>query len=219
MILNKKYQYDPVERVTDETGRHYLVNNSPVPSVTTILSSTADKTALIEWRERVGDIEADKIVEQASTIGTNIHTNLENYIQNKPIVGSYLERTLTKLIIKNGLKHVNEVWGLETPLYIPDLYAGTADLVGVHQGKQSIMDFKNSRKEKKKEWIEDYFLQLSAYAFAHDFMFGTNIERGVIMMAVRNIKYQEFIIEGDEFKEYKSKWLARVNTYYSNLAQ
>lgn len=219
MILNKKYQYNPVERITDDTGRRYLVNNVPVPSVTTILSSTADKTALIEWRERVGDIEADKIVEQASTIGTNIHTNLENYIQNKPIVGSYLERTLTKLIVKNGLKHVNEVWGLETPLYVPDLYAGTADLVGVHQGKQSIMDFKNSRKEKKKEWIEDYFLQLSAYAIAHDFMFGTKIERGVIMMAVRNIKYQEFIIEGDEFEEYKNKWLLRVNSYYANLAK
>lgn len=217
MNLVTKYQYNAVERVTDESGRRYLVNGAPVPSVTTILSATADKSALDKWREKVGEEEATKIVEQASKIGTNMHANLENYINKKPIVGSFLEQALTKLIINNGLKNVNEVWGIETALYIPNIYAGTSDLVGEHDNKPSIMDFKNSRKEKKKEWIEDYFLQLAAYAMAHDFMFGTKIERGVIMMAVRNIKYQEFIIEGDELEEYKNKWLARVNTYYNMI--
>ena len=220
MIINKIYDYKPLQRVDSPNGRKYIVGESrPLPSVTTILSATKDLTHINEWKKRVGEAEAQKIVTEASNLGNGMHKNLENYILGESISGSFMAQTLAKVIIKNGLSKVDEVWGTEVSLYSTDLYAGTTDLVGIHDGKPSIMDFKNSLKEKKKEWIEDYFMQLSAYSLAHNEMYGTDINRGVVMIATRDAKYQEFIIEGDEFTYWQTKWAEKVYAYYDKFGR
>ena len=215
MLIQKKYDYRPLERITTENGRRYIVGEGrPLPSVTTILSKTADLTHLIEWKARVGQAEATRIVTEASGLGTGLHNNLENYVLGNPMKGTFMQQGLAKLIIKKGLSKVSEVWGTEVSLYSKELYAGTTDLVGLHEGIPAVMDYKNSLKEKKREWIEDYFMQLCAYALSHNEMYGTNINRGVVMIATREAKYQEFIIEGDEFTHYETMWANKVCTYY-----
>jgi genome maintenance exonuclease 1 len=144
-----------------------------------------------------------------------MHKNLENFILGQPMGGSFMAKALANVIIKQGLLKVNEIWGIEVSLYAKELYAGTTDLVGVHDGIPSIMDFKNSLRDKKKEWIEDYFLQCCAYSLSHNEMYGTDIKRGVIMIATRDAKYQEFILEGNEFDYYTQKWCERLEKYYN----
>lgn len=215
----KKFNYPKINRVEGPTGRHYDCGGTrPLPSVTTILSATKpleDSLALVEWRERVGDEEADRITNSASDIGDALHANLENYIFHgtKP-TGMMMTRLLTDLIIRRGLCNVDEVWGCEAFLFSEDLYAGTADLVGLHRGDEALMDFKNSRKDKKREWIGDYFLQVCAYAAAHNEQYGTHIRKCVIFMGCWSGKFLEFIIEGDEFDECTGKWYDRLAEYY-----
>jgi genome maintenance exonuclease 1 len=223
-ILTENFKHPTLIRTDHEAGRFYQVDGkgSKLPSVTTMLSKTApaDKTKkLDDWRLKVGDEEADRIVKESVLIGEHLHKNLENHMLGKPErTGPMISKVMTNLIIKHGLCHVDEVWGIETPLYYPDLYAGTSDLVGVyrHDGTllPCIMDFKNSKKHKKKEWIEDYILQLAAYATAHDKIHDTNIKGGVIMMATRDLKYLTFEIVGKEFEEAREKWYRRVDQFY-----
>lgn len=218
MIIQQKYDYKPLERISTPSGRKYIVGESrPLPSVTTILSATKDLTHINEWKSRVGEAEAQKIVTEASSLGNGMHKNLEDYILGGKLSGSFMAQTLAKVIIKNGLSKVNEIWGTEVSLYARDLYAGTTDLVGLHEGIPSIMDFKNSLREKAKEWIDDYFMQLAAYSLAHNEMYGTDINRGVIMIATRDAKYQEFIIEGDEFTHWQTKWSEKLCAYYDRF--
>ncbi len=219
MQLINKFDYRPLQRTDTPNGRRYLVGTDQLlPSVTTILAATKDTTHLDEWVSRVGQTEADRIKNEASSLGNGMHQNLENYILGRPITGQYMTKALANVIIKHGLSKVNEVWGTEVALYSDGLYAGTTDLVGVHQGIPSIMDFKNSLKAKEKDWIEDYFAQLAAYAIAHNEMYGTAIHRGVVMIATRDAKYQEFIIEGDEFTHYQTVWAERLCAYYDQYA-
>lgn len=218
MILNKCFDYKPLDRVDSPDGRKYIVGETKLPSVTTILSATTDKSFLDEWILRVGPAEAARIRDESSTLGTGMHLNLENYILGKPMVGQYMTKALAKVIADKGLSRVDEVWGTEVGLYSTDLYAGTTDLVGKFDGVPAIMDFKNSLKLKEKSWITGYFLQLAAYAMAHNSMYGTTINKGVIMIATREGKYQEFIIEGSEFTEYETKWANTVCDYYNLLA-
>ena len=218
MIIQKKFDYKPLERVTTENGRRYIVGEGrPLPSVTTILSKMKDMTHLNEWRAAVGEEKAKKITTEASGLGNGMHKNLENYILGEPMSGTFMAKALANVIIKNGLSKVDEVWGTEVSLYSPELYAGTTDLTGLHSGIPSIMDFKNSLNDKKREWIEDYFMQLAAYALSHNEMYGTDIKRGVVMIATRDAKYQEFIIEGDEFTHYETMWANKVCAYYDQF--
>lgn len=215
MQLVNKFEYKPLQRTEGEGGRCYIVGEGrPLPSVTTILSKTKDLTHIKEWVNRVGEDEANRIKTEASGLGNGMHKNLENYILGGPMSGSFMAKTLANVIIKNGLSKVDEVWGTEVSLYAKELYAGTTDLVGLHEGIPSIMDFKNSIRDKKKEWIEDYFLQLAAYSMAHNEMYGTKIQRGVVMIATRDAKYQEFIIEGAEFNHYETMWAEKLCVYY-----
>lgn len=215
MKLHKKFDYISLTRQEENGIRKYNTpDGKKLPSVTTILSSSKDMTHLNEWQENVGEIQANKIKIEASNLGTEMHSNLEKYVIGQPMSGSFMANALAKTIIKNGLSKVDEVWGMEVSLYSKDLYAGTTDCVGLHNGIPSIIDFKNSLREKQKDWIEDYFLQCCAYANSHDEMFGTNIKRGVIMIATRDARYQEFIIEGDEFIYYQTMWANKVCAYY-----
>lgn len=215
MQIHKKFDYKPLKRIDTGNGRRYIVGEGrPLPSVTTVLSKTKDMTFLKVWRSNVGEKEADRIVKESSGLGTSMHKNLENYILGEEMTGTFMSQALAKVIIKNGLKKVGEVWGIEVALYSKELYAGTTDLIGLHDNIPSIMDFKNSLRDKRREWIEEYFMQLAAYAMSHNEMYGTDIHRGVVMIATREAKYQEFIIEGDEFTHYQTMWANKLCAYY-----
>ena len=220
MKLTNPFKYSPLQRTEGKNGRRYIVGeSSPLPSVTTILSKTKDMTPIFDWQNRVGKEEADKVVKEASNIGTSLHENLENYIlHGTPPTGTLMSKILTKLVIEKALCNVDEVWGTEVALYAKGLYAGTTDLVGVHKGTPAIMDFKNSLKPKKKEWITDYFMQLTAYGLSHDEMFGTAIKKGVVMIACRTGVYQEYIIEGEEWDHYQTMWCEKVVEYYDKYS-
>ena len=194
------------------------------PSVTTILSATQPiekRESLQAWRDRVGDAEATRIVDSASARGTAMHKILEKYI----IEEGYLDLTnvgkeahnMAMQVIQNGLSNVTEFYGSECTLYYPGLYAGQTDLIATHKGDMAVIDFKQTNKPKKREWIEDYCLQLAAYGMAHDFIYKTAITKAVIMMCSKDNFYQEFVIAGEEYRKYKHQWLGRVNKYYEQI--
>ena len=218
MIINDKFKYPILERVDTEIGRHYLdSNNKPVPSVTTVLSGTSkSKDGLLQWRIRVGEEEAERIIKQSTDIGTAVHEAIENYLNGKfwdnfeETHDQLLAKKMSNKFIIDGLKGITEIWGLEVGLVLDNLYAGTADCVGEYQGIPTLIDFKTAKKIKKREWIEDYFLQGCAYANAHNVMFGTKIEQIVILMVDRNAIFQEFIVRPTEFNFLTRKWKNRL---------
>ena len=227
MKHNNKYIYPRSMREVINGKRHYNINEKEkLPSVTTILSATqsADKTAsLAAWRERVGEAAATRIVDTAGSRGTAMHKILEEYVKEQ----GYLDLTdvgkdahnMAIRVIEQGLCNVTEYYGLEATLYYPGLYAGATDLIALHKGDMAICDFKQTNKPKKREWIEDYCLQLAAYAMAHNFIYKTNITKGVIMMCSKDLFYQEFVIQGSEFKKYMHLFLKKVGQYYEKIKQ
>lgn len=221
MLINK-YQYPNLKRVQVDGKRNYTDGTGdPVPSVTTILDKTSDKTHLIAWRKRVGEQEANRISKESAGLGTKVHNALEKYVLGEEWntfgnnVVSQLAKTMTTKMIDEGLSSVNEIWGVEVGLIAQELYAGTADCIGMFNGVESIIDFKTAKKMKKREWIDDYFLQGCAYALAHNEMFGSEIKQVAILMVDRDGKYSDFVIEGDEFDRYCEMWTSRLTDYYS----
>lgn len=212
--------YVKVKQINLEGQRLYEApDGSRTPSVTTILSKTKDMTHLNAWKKRVGEDEAKRITTEAAGVGTAMHNNLERFLTGmERMPGKNLvhiqANKMADEIIKNGLSEVDEIWGIEQSLYYPGLYSGTTDLVGVYKGKPAIMDFKQTNKPKKREWVDDYFLQLAAYAMAHNEVYGTDIKEGHIFMCSRNCEYQQFDLEPSEFEQWCNKWLQRVEDYY-----
>ena len=233
-MITQKYNYTPLNRETIDGKRHYcLPDGSKVPSVTTILDKTKPaeaREALANWKRAVGEKRAQEITTEAANRGTRMHAYLEQYVLTtdlKPLPSNpYAHPSwfMAAEVILKGLQHVDEFWGTEVPLYYSGLYAGTTDLIGTWKGQPAIMDFKQSNKVKKKEYIGDYFLQLAAYAAAHNEMHGTTIDTGVILMAVQpklladgtysTPEYLEFVIEGNEFAYWADEWMKRVELYY-----
>jgi genome maintenance exonuclease 1 len=233
-MIKSPYNYTPISRTTIDGKRHYaLPDGTAVPSVTTILDRTKSeesKQALENWRKAIGHERAQAITTEAANRGTRMHSYLEAFIMTddmKPLpTNPYAHPSwfMAAEVILNGLQKVDEFWGSEVPVYYSGLYAGTTDCVGVHQGASAIIDFKQSNKVKKREHIGDYFIQLAAYAAAHNDTHGTAINKGVIMMAVQpklqadqtysTPEYLEFVIEGDEFKHWHDEWMKRVEQYY-----
>ena len=235
-LLIERYNYTPINRQSVEGKRLYaLPDGTKVPSVTTILDKTKSQEkidALNNWKKRVGEAKAQEIVTEASGRGTRMHKFLEDYVKsgvvNEPGTNPYSKQShiMAKHVIDKGLVNVNEIWGVEVPLYYPGLYAGTTDGCGLHLNDQSILDYKQTNKPKREEWIEDYYLQLTAYALAHNEVYGTNIRNGVVLMCVSpkmNEKlevveepvYQEFILKPEDFSYWEGKWWDRVEQYYS----
>ena len=224
MYNPNKFNYQPLQRVEIDGKRRYATpDGEKLPSVTTILDATKSeesKQALQNWRKRVGSVQAQAITTEAAGRGTRMHKWLENYIKTgetgEPGSNPYSiqSHTMAHSIITQGLVNCNEYWGTEVPLYFPKVYAGTTDLCGIHNGSEAIMDHKQTNKPKKREWIDDYFVQLAAYANAHNELHGTKIRKGVIFMCDPNAMYQEFIIEGSEFDKYTDMWFKRVEQYY-----
>lgn len=221
----ERYTYEGYNRIEGgPEGRLYSTPTGNLPSVTTILSATDDNEGLKQWRAFVGDAKADEICLEATTIGTFMHENLENRLVGKPdheggMPVRVLARRMADVVQREAWPKIDEVWGQEVPLFYEGLWAGTTDLVGIHNGIPSIMDYKNSRKPKTWKMIENYRMQLAAYALAHNYQHGTTIDRGVIFICVRqdpqNLQYQEFVVEGDDFKEAINMWIAKVEQYYT----
>jgi len=225
MKWNKQFIYPKTVRSSVDGVRKYSIGQEKLPSVTTIISSTQDASkteSLKKWKARVGEVEAERIKNTAATRGTAMHSYLEHYVKG----GNVLDlsdvgreaRNMAEVIIEKGFPDLEEVWGVECTLFYPGLYAGQTDMCGIYQGRESIIDFKQSNKPKRAEWIGDYKLQLVAYATAHDCIFGTNIEQGVILMCTPDNYFQRFIVNGSEFKEYKWKWLQKISDYYGSIS-
>lgn len=220
-LIVPKYQYEKLKRVETNGKRRYAApGGPPVASVTTILSATKDQSHLIAWRKRVGHAKAQEITTEASGVGSRMHHYLEKYVETgewpQPGSNPYaIKANAMGLVIKEkALDDVDEIWGSEVPLYVPGIYAGTTDLVGTYKGNPAIMDFKQSNRPKKPEWVEDYYLQLTAYALAHNEVHGTDIREGHVFMCSRNLEYQQFDIWPDEFDDWALEWWRRCEQYY-----
>ena len=237
-MYKQKFDYKDLSRTTEEDGKrlYQTPDGKRVPSVTTILSATqpeAKKQALQNWRKSVGIERAQAITTDAANRGTRMHKYLEDYIRNGVLSErgsnpfSFASHAMAQTIIEDGLKNVDELWGIEVPLYFPKLYAGTTDGCGIHMGDESIIDYKQTNKPKKQEWIEDYYLQLVAYALAHNEVYGTNIRKGVVLMSVKppvdpitmeptaRPQYQEFILTPQDFDRWEQEWWKRLELYYT----
>ena len=227
MYNPNKFKYEPIKRIDTTEGRRYATpDGNKLPSVTTILDATKSeesKKALMEWRKRVGPQKAQEITTEAAGRGTRMHKWLEDYIKTGELGApgsnpySIQNHKMAQSIIAQGLVNCNEYWGIEVPLYFPSIYAGTTDLCGIHDGSEAIMDHKQTNKPKKREWIDDYFVQLTAYANAHNEVHGTKIRKGVIFMCSAANEYQEFIIEGSEFDKYSDMWFKRCEQFYTKF--
>jgi len=220
-MLVSKYDYPALRRVQTKQGRQYVgKDQKPVPSVTTILSDTGDKTALIAWRKRVGEEEANRISRESAGLGTKVHNALEKHILGESVefgnnMVSVMAKDMSEAMINEGFTNINELWGVEVGLIAEGLYAGTSDAIGIYEGQDAIIDFKTAKKMKKREWIDDYFMQGCAYALAHNEMFGTDIKKVAILMVDRESNFKDFVIEGDEFEKYCDIWSERLADYYS----
>lgn len=234
-MYKEKYDYKPIPRQTINGSRRYATPDGlKLPSVTTILDATKSeetKTALANWRKAVGAGPAQAITTEAANRGTRMHTYLETFVKTGKINDrgsnpfSWPSHMMANQIAEQGLPKVNEFWGTEIGLYFPKIYAGTTDCCGIHDGDESIIDFKQSNKVKKREYIDDYFVQLAAYAEAHNELYGTKIRKGVIMMSVKpdmdkdgiilgKPQYLEFILQGTEYDKYANQWWKKVEEYY-----
>ena len=228
MKWNNKFNYPKSSRSIENGLRKYLFGDDKLPSVTSILSLTKseeDKASLELWRQRVGHKEANKIKTEASNRGTSMHSYIEDFLRGR-VNESFFEsnekyKNMAKEIINRGIKgKLDEIYGMETTLYYPGKYAGTADLVGIYNKKETIIDFKQSNKPKKIDYIQDYFLQLGAYTLAHNVVYNTNITSGVILLCTVDNLFQDFKIDGAELIMYQNLFLGRLKKFneLKNLA-
>tara|TARA_B110000305_G_C19460723_1_gene654178 strand:- start:3047 stop:3751 length:705 start_codon:yes stop_codon:yes gene_type:complete len=225
-LITERYPYSEIKRQSVDGKRLYACpDGNAVASVTTILDKTKDKSGLIAWRKRVGEAKAQEIVTEASGVGTRMHKYLEDYVDNgvwTESAGSnpYAQQAykMACVIRDEAMTHVDEIWGSEINLFHPKIYAGTTDLVGQYKGQPAIMDFKQTNKPKKAEWVDDYYLQMVAYALAHNEIYGTDIREGHIFMCSRALEYQQFDLLPENFDEWEQKWWDRVYMYYDKFA-
>ena len=218
MKKNSKYNYLEGRQINEDGGRIYDVAGYRLPSVTSILSRTKDQGFLKDWRAKIGDKEADRIMNLSSVRGTAMHKYLESHIQEigyEDLTDTGRQaKSMAEKVIEIGLAPVDEYYGSEVTMYYPGLYAGQTDLVCMHNGEDAIVDFKQSNRPKKKAWIEDYYLQIAAYAMAHDYVHKSKINKGVVMVCTPDLYYQEFVITGAELRQYKHKFLKRLDMYH-----
>lgn len=230
----ERIQYRPCKQINDPVTRKRVYatpDGDTVPSVTTILSATKDMTALNEWKQRVGEKNAQRIASEAAGVGTAMHANLERFLAglerqpgNNPV--HVKANAMADVIIQNAMVDLDEVWAMEQSLYFPGLYSGTTDLVGVYRGNPAVMDYKQTNRPKKEEWVEDYKLQMVAYIMAHNEVYDTDIREGHVFMCSRGNDgmlpggevYQQFDLWPDDFDRYQNIWLDRIEQYYNTVS-
>jgi len=219
---NKKFVYPTSTRSLIDDQRHYAINNEKLPSVTTILQATQSeekKASLAKWKQNIGENKAEFIKNEAAERGSIMHRVLESHLLgHRHADFSDLGQqagVMANTILESGIRgHLEEIWGSEITVYYPELYAGATDLAGIYEGRESIIDFKQSNKLKRKEWIEDYFVQLAAYAMAHNQMHGTKIQSGTILMCTKDNQFQRFDIKDQEFQRFSWQWLKKIDEFY-----
>ena len=226
MKWNKLYKYPKCTRSLIEGNRHYDINQEMLPSVTTIIQETQSdekKASLANWRQKVGENEAERIKNTAAARGTLMHSFLEYYVRGDKLLDlsdeGQVASGMGQVIIDQGFSELKEIWGSEVTLFYPGLYAGSTDLCGIYSGRESIIDFKQTNKPKRKEWIDEYFMQLGAYAMAHDVIYNTCVDQGVILMCSKDGFFQKFISNGEEFTRFKHKFLEKVGQFYQKKGQ
>ena len=223
MQIVEKYNYKDLKKQEGPSRSYLTPDGEALPSVTTILSRTKDKTFLKEWRARVGEAKAEKIISDSSQIGTALHLYIEHYVNEH----AYKDLTdigiqagkMAQVIIDHdqGLKKVSEVWGSEVHLYYPGKYAGTTDMIGVYDGRPTIIDFKQTNRPKKREWVQDYLMQLAAYAMAHNKLFDTEIDQGVVLMCSRDLLFQKFELKGENFVRAGDTFMKKLDLYLQSI--
>ena len=218
MKRNDKYSYHQGTRITDHGSRIYNIAGFKLPSVTTILARTKDQEYLTKWKNKVGHEEAERIKNYSSKRGTSMHKFLEKHItgagyEDLTQIGQEA-KPMAQKIIEVGLTPINHYYGSEVMLHYPGLYAGATDLVCEHNGLDTVVDFKQSNRPKREEWIEDYYLQIAAYAMAHDYVYKSKIRQGIIMVCTPDCYYQEFKFKDGELRRWKHEFLKRLDSYY-----
>ena len=219
MKKSNKYSYIQGKQITDvDTGtRFYDFQGIRLPSVTTVLAKTKNQEYLTAWKNKVGHAKAESIKNLSSKRGTAMHKFLESHIQGVGYddlteIGCQA-KPMAQKVIEMGLAPVSEYYGSEVMLHYPGLYAGSTDLVCSHNGLETIVDFKQANRPKKEEWVDDYYLQIAAYAMAHDAYYGSTIRQGVIMICTPDLYYQEFRITDQGLRTWKHKFLKRLHQY------
>ena len=223
MQWKNKFSYPKSMRSMVSGSRMYSVNQEKLPSVTSILQATQSeekKASLANWKARVGTSEANRIKNDASSRGTSMHAFLEKYLLGQLNLELLKEednksKKMADEIIEQGIKNkLSEIWGTEATLYYPGKYAGTCDACGVYEGQETIIDFKQSNKPKKEEWIEDYYLQLGAYSLAHNIVYNSRITQGIVLLCTVDNLFQDFRIQGSKLEGYQNKFLEKVEQFY-----
>ena len=221
MQIIEKYNYAELKRKEGD-GRLYLTpDGEALPSVTTILSRTKDKSFLKKWRAKVGEEKAEKIIRDSAQIGTALHLYIERFVNGDKYkdltdVGVQAEKMAQK-IIDEAFSDITEIWGSEVHLYSPGKYAGTTDMVGVYKDRPTIIDFKQTNRPKKREWVQDYLMQLAAYAQAHNELFNTEIEQGVVLMCSRDLTFQKFELTGENFVRATNAFMKKLDAYNASI--
>ena len=223
MQIVQKYNYADLKKQDGATRLYLTPDGESLPSVTSVLSKTKDKSFLKEWRARVGEKAAEKIIADYSQIGTALHLYIEHYVNKHPYkdltpIGEKAG-TMAQVIIdhENGLKKISEVWGSEVHLYYPGKYAGTTDMIGLYDGRPTVIDFKQTNRPKKREWVQDYLMQLAAYALAHNKLFDTEIDQGVILMCSRDLLFQKFELTGENFVRAGDAFMKKLDLYNKSI--
>ena len=223
MQIVQKYNYADLKKLDGATRLYLTPDGESLPSVTSILGKTKDKSFLKQWRARVGEKNAEKIIADSDQIGTALHLYIEHYVNEH----AYKDLTdigiqagkMAQVIIDHdqGLKKVSEVWGSEVHLYYPGKYAGTTDMIGVYDGRPTIIDFKQTNRPKKREWVQDYLMQLAAYAMAHNKLFDTEIDQGVVLMCSRDLLFQKFELKGENFVRAGETFMKKLDLYLQSI--
>ena len=221
MKIIQKYNYADLKRQDGDSRLYLTPDGESLPSVTTILNKTKDKSFLKQWRAKVGEANAEKIIRDSGQIGTALHLYIERLVNGEKYkdltkIGIQAEK-MAKKIVKEAFKDITEVWGSEVHLYNPGKYAGTADMIAMYKGRPAIIDFKQTNRPKKREWIQDYLMQLAAYAQAHNALFNTEIDQGVVLMCSRDLTFQRFELTGEKFTRASDAFMKKLDLYNETL--
>ncbi len=221
MQITQKYNYADLKRQDGDTRLYLTPDGEALPSVTSILGKTKDKSFLKKWRQKVGEKKAEEIIQNSAQIGTALHLYIERFVNGDKYkdltkIGIQAEKMAQK-IIDEAFSDITEIWGSEVHLYYPGRYAGTTDMIGVYKGRPTIIDFKQTNRPKKREWVQDYLMQLSAYAVAHNKLFNTEIDQGVVLMCSRDLTFQRFELLGENFTRACDAFMKKLDLYNESM--
>ena len=207
----------PITKGRNQNGmRFYEIDGKNYPSVTTILNSRKSE-GLKNWRANIGEAVANFEMRRAARRGKSTHTLVENYIKGEtPGETSVLPLGLFRLL-KPYLDNIDNVHLVEAIMYSKKLtLAGQTDCVAEYRGKLSVIDFKTANKEKIEDWVDNYFLQCTAYAVMYEELFGKPIEQIVVLIAGEDGSMQEWIKNPKDYYAELEKSIQTFYKYYNN---